>query len=69
MSIKGEMENRYSNPLPCRTCIYALEPIGGFSRAESAMCEKYDSMDNMKPYGVLFGNKKCSEYESEEVEK
>lgn len=59
----SDIVTTYSDPLPCRTCKYALEPVGKYSRAESAICQKYDSLKNPKPYGVMFGNKKCEFYE------
>ena len=60
-----DSECRYSEPLMCRTCKYTLKPIGEFRRDESAVCEKYDSVDNKKPYGVLFCNERCDKYEKE----
>lgn len=65
MSVKeSKLESKYSEPLQCRTCEYALKPIGEFERAEAAFCDKYDSVGNMKPYGVLFCNKECEFYVS-----
>lgn len=66
MSVRGNIVNKYSDPLPCRSCKYAFESVGGYSRCESAFCEKYDDADNMKPYGVLFANKPCDFYEPED---
>lgn len=65
MSVKADIVNKYSEPLPCRTCKHKLDPIGEFSRDESVICKKYNSADNMKPYGVLFCNVKCEFYENE----
>ena len=58
----SDMEARYSNPLPCKTCKYALPDIGKFSQAESAFCEKYPDFKNKKPSGVLFWNRPCEFY-------
>lgn len=61
----NDIECKYSEPLPCRTCKHTLKPIGEFRRDESIVCNIYDSMDNCKPYGVLFSNEKCEKYEVE----
>ena len=67
MSVKeSEIVSMYSDPLPCKTCKFTLKPVGKFRRDESALCEKYDSMGNMKPYGVLFCGEKCDYYEKGE---
>ena len=64
MSVNNsDIVNKYSRPLPCRTCKHALDPIGEFRRDESVICKKYDSIENRKPYGVLFCNQKCELYE------
>lgn len=62
----SEMEARYSNPLPCKTCRYALSDIGSFSQAESAFCNKYPDLKNRKPSGVLFWGRPCEFYEKTE---
>lgn len=56
----------YSNPLPCETCAYCLAPIGEMSRARNIFCEKYPSMDNHKPSGVLWNNEECPNYKDED---
>lgn len=53
----------YSNPLPCETCEYCLAPIDPhFSRARNLFCEKYKTMENHKPSGVLWNNEECPNY-------
>lgn len=54
-----QIVTKYSDPLPCDTCDYALKPIGKYSRTRNCFCEKYPDLKNMKPNGVLFGNEPC----------
>ena len=58
----SEMEARYSEKLPCKTCKYALPDVGGYSRAESLFCQKYPNMSVKKPSAVLFRNEECKFY-------
>jgi len=58
----GQIVCKYSDPLPCDTCKNALDPVGKFSRTKNCFCKEYDSLDNMKPNGVLFNNEKCPHY-------
>ena len=58
-----DIVSKYSDPLPCETCPYALKPIGEFSRAKNCFCDKYPDMEHMKPHGILFNNEKCPHYD------
>ena len=58
----SEIIAKYSAPLPCRSCQYALKPIGKYSRAESLFCEKHPTYQNRKPSGVLFSGLSCEFY-------
>lgn len=62
---KSEIIAQYSDPLPCRTCALALDPVGKYSRAESFLCKKHPNFKNRKPSGVLFYGKKCEFYREE----
>lgn len=53
----------YSDPLPCESCKFCLDPIGEFSRARACLCEAYPDMEHTKPSGVLFNNEECPKYE------
>ena len=66
MGLKNtEMIAKYSNPLPCRSCKFELEPVGEYSRAESVFCKKYRDYQHRKPSGVLFCNEPCEFYQKD----